>query len=158
MITAPSEIGLWNDEKDETSKKLDDREINEKYSRGEGRIIIETNREKIPGFVEQLKTPNYLDLRPFYQRRPRWDVTCRSSMPMTARWSTGREAGRGHVSESWRVLGQKALIDSDHRLHGAPRQIAKVRRDGPYVRLAHSQMQPSTWLWHLALVARNFLH
>lgn len=40
--------------------------------RGEGRIVIETNREKLPGFVALLKQPNYMDLRPFYQRRPRW--------------------------------------------------------------------------------------
>jgi hypothetical protein len=53
---------------------LDDRAINERYVRGEGRIVIETNREKLPGFVIQLQTPGYMDLRPFYQRRPRWDV------------------------------------------------------------------------------------
>lgn len=53
--------------------KLSDAEINEKYDRGEGRIVVENNREKLPGFVEQLQKTDYMDLRPFYQRRPRWD-------------------------------------------------------------------------------------
>jgi hypothetical protein len=74
MIIAPSEENLWKDVKEKPLGKPDDREINERYSRGEGRIVIETNREKLPGFVELLKAPGYLDLRPFYQRRPRWDV------------------------------------------------------------------------------------
>ena len=37
-----------------------------------------SNREKLPGFVNQLKNPNYMDLRPFYQRRPRWDSKTQS--------------------------------------------------------------------------------
>jgi hypothetical protein len=74
MLLAPSETNIWNDGEGEATPKLDDRAINERYTRGEGRIVIETNREKLPGFVGQLKQPNYMDLRPFYQRRPRWDV------------------------------------------------------------------------------------
>lgn len=73
MIEAPSEKNLWLDAPKIKEQKPDDREINERYSRGEGRIVIETNREKLPGFVELMKAQNYLDLRPFYQRRPRWD-------------------------------------------------------------------------------------
>ena len=70
----PAEQTMWNDEPGEKPEKLDDRAINERYVRGEGRIVIETNREKLPGFVGLMKSPGYMDLRPFYQRRPRWDV------------------------------------------------------------------------------------
>lgn len=72
MPLSSSETTMWDDDPDEKPTKPDDREINERYTRGEGRIVIETNREKLPGFVEQLKKPDYMDLRPFYQRRPRW--------------------------------------------------------------------------------------
>ncbi|MDP2259519.1 MAG: DUF262 domain-containing protein [Caulobacter sp.] len=65
---------MWDDDVGERPVRPDDRAINERYTRGEGRIVIETNREKLPGFVNQLKDPGYMDLRPFYQRRPRWDV------------------------------------------------------------------------------------
>lgn len=74
MVLAPAELTLWNDERMEKPDTIDDRAINERYVRGEGRIVIETNREKLPGFVNQLAEPGYMDLRPFYQRRPRWDT------------------------------------------------------------------------------------
>src|SRR6202012_4909716 len=73
MPFAASERKMWETTKDEVALPSDDRAIDERYSRGEGRIVIETNREKLPGFVEAMKKPNYMDLRPFYQRRPRWD-------------------------------------------------------------------------------------
>jgi Protein of unknown function DUF262 len=50
-----------------------DEAINTRYTSGEGRILIETNRERLQVFVESLRTPGYLDLAPFYQRRERWD-------------------------------------------------------------------------------------
>jgi hypothetical protein len=68
----PSEENLWVKQPKEKLAKVTDAEINERYARGEGRIVIETNREKLPGFVGSLKQSNYMDLRPFYQRRPRW--------------------------------------------------------------------------------------
>jgi hypothetical protein len=74
MYLTPTEKHLWDDDINEPVPPKDDRAINERYARGEGRIVIETNREKLPGFVEQLRQPNYMDLRPFYQRRPRWSV------------------------------------------------------------------------------------
>lgn len=49
-----------------------DETINNRYSKGEGRILIETNRERLQVFVEALRKPGYLDLSPFYQRRERW--------------------------------------------------------------------------------------
>lgn len=78
MIVCPSEQNLWVSEPVEKLDSSDDRTINERYVRGEGRIVIETNREKLPGFVNLLSTAGYMDLRPFYQRRPRWDVAKQS--------------------------------------------------------------------------------
>ena len=49
-----------------------DEQINERYASGEGRILIETNRERLSVFVESLRKPGYIDLAPFYQRRDRW--------------------------------------------------------------------------------------
>lgn len=72
MITA-EEKELWNRPPKDLDQKLTDPEINEKYASGEGRIVVENNREKLPGFYDQLKNKDYMDLRPFYQRRPRWD-------------------------------------------------------------------------------------
>src|SRR5260370_33245835 len=72
MTLTPTELGMWADDRDELPPAKDDREINERYIRGEGRIVIETNREKLPGFVTAMKEAGYMDLRPFYQRRPRW--------------------------------------------------------------------------------------
>lgn len=74
MTFAPSEKDLWGKPPKDKPDAITDAAINERYARGEGRIVIETNREKIPGFVSLLKNKNYMDLRPFYQRRPRWDV------------------------------------------------------------------------------------
>lgn len=72
MTLAPSEEGLWVKLPKEKAAKFTDAEINDRYTRGEGRIVIETNREKLPNFIASLKQNNYMDLRPFYQRRPRW--------------------------------------------------------------------------------------
>jgi len=74
MTFAPTETKIWDDKRPEGPQKSDDREINERYARGEGRIVIETNREKLPSFASLIKQPGYLDVRPFYQRRPRWDA------------------------------------------------------------------------------------
>lgn len=57
-----------------------DAEINERYVRGEGRILIETNRERLSVFVESLRKPNYIELTPFYQRRERWTNDRKSSL------------------------------------------------------------------------------
>ncbi|MCW5315408.1 hypothetical protein GTQ43_16815 [Nostoc sp. KVJ3] len=34
------------------------------YESGEQRILTEMNREKLPSFVEALKKPGYMDVRP----------------------------------------------------------------------------------------------
>jgi hypothetical protein len=74
MTFTEAELRLWDEDMGENGPRADDRAINERYSRGEGRIVIETNREKLPGFVSAIKEPGYMDLRPFYQRRPRWNT------------------------------------------------------------------------------------
>jgi hypothetical protein len=79
QITA-AERKMWLNAPHYSRTKLSDSEINAKYERGEGRIVVENNREKLPGFVEQLKNGEYMDVRPFYQRRPRWDTTRQSRL------------------------------------------------------------------------------
>lgn len=71
---SPSELNMWEKSKKDKSngKKMSDEEINTKYESGHSRILMEFNREKLPLFVEALKKPGYMDLRPFFQRRPRW--------------------------------------------------------------------------------------
>ena len=78
MALAPSEENLWVKVPRTKPTYFSDAEVNERYARGEGRIVIETNREKLPGFVNLLKQQNYMDLRPFYQRRPRWSAAKQS--------------------------------------------------------------------------------
>ena len=64
---------MWDKPIKEPSESLSDSELNEKYKAGEHRIVTETNREKIPNFVRALEKPDYMQIRPFYQRRDRWD-------------------------------------------------------------------------------------
>lgn len=55
-----------------------DEEIAAKYDQKTERIVTETNREKLQNFYEALNRPGYMDPRPFYQRRQRWDATRQS--------------------------------------------------------------------------------
>ncbi len=64
---------MWEAPTKMPQPKVPDEEINLKYSKRELRIVTESNREQLPNFVEALKRPNWMELRPFYQRRPRWD-------------------------------------------------------------------------------------
>ena len=68
-----TERGMWEREVREESGVAHDEAINQKYEMREQRIMTETAREKLPGFVESIGRPGYLELRPFYQRRARWD-------------------------------------------------------------------------------------
>ncbi|RYY47495.1 MAG: DUF262 domain-containing protein [Chitinophagaceae bacterium] len=74
------EMEMWKVPPKEKSSSLSVTDINEKYEKGEQRIVTETNREKLPNFVEALKKPNYMELRPFYQRRARWDEERQSKL------------------------------------------------------------------------------
>jgi hypothetical protein len=73
MNLAPTEQKMWEKSPSRNHIKMSDHEINEKYESGEQRILTEMNREKLPSFVEALKKHGYMDVRPFYQRRTRWD-------------------------------------------------------------------------------------
>jgi Protein of unknown function DUF262 len=71
---APSEEGMWIRPVRISTPTPSDEEINSKYAKRELRIVTESNREQLPNFVEALKRPGWMDLRPFYQRRPRWET------------------------------------------------------------------------------------
>ena len=77
---APSEITMWVKSAREVESKLSDEEINAKYAKRELRIVTESNREQLPNFVEALGRRGWMDVRPFYQRRPRWDVWRQSKL------------------------------------------------------------------------------
>lgn len=68
-----AEREMWRAEVRESAAMSSDDDINRKYEMREQRIMTETAREKLPGFVESIGKPGYLELRPFYQRRARWD-------------------------------------------------------------------------------------
>jgi hypothetical protein len=71
---------MWVDIPKEKSIRLSVSQINEKYEKGEQRIVTETNREKLPNFVDALKRNDYMEVRPFYQRRSRWDEIRQSKL------------------------------------------------------------------------------
>lgn len=74
------ELEMWNSPVVEFSEKISDAEINAKYTAGEHRIVTEINREKIPNFVKALEKEDYMQVRPFYQRRERWDIERQSKL------------------------------------------------------------------------------
>ncbi len=81
MIIAPAEKKMWERSSSKNGKhQMTDEEINNKYERGQQRILTEMNREKLPSFAESLKKTKYMNVRPFYQRRLRWDKTKQSQL------------------------------------------------------------------------------
>ncbi|HWA08339.1 MAG TPA: DUF262 domain-containing protein [Opitutaceae bacterium] len=64
---------IWQQQPEVEKPEPTVEEINQKYEKGEQRIVTESNREKLPNFVAALAKTAYMDLRPFYQRRARWD-------------------------------------------------------------------------------------
>jgi hypothetical protein len=79
-LLAPSEREMWASAPRSRPEKLTDDQINEKYNSREWRIVTEANREQLPNFVEALKRPGWMELRPFYQRRLRWDAVRQSKL------------------------------------------------------------------------------
>ena len=79
-VLAPSELNMWAKPAREPNGRLPDEEINAKYTKRELRIVTESNREQLPNFVEALKRPGWMELRPFYQRRPRWESVRQSKL------------------------------------------------------------------------------
>ncbi|MEQ9235800.1 DUF262 domain-containing protein [Coleofasciculus sp. E2-BRE-01] len=80
MPLAPAEKKMWETPPETDPKKKSDDEINAKYEKRERRILTEMNREKLPSFVNALKKPGYIELRPFFQRRNRWDKKMQSRL------------------------------------------------------------------------------
>jgi hypothetical protein len=79
-VYADAEKEMWAAPIKTPMESMNDTEINAKYKAGENRIVTETNREKIPNFVKALEKPDYMQVRPFYQRRERWDLTRQSQL------------------------------------------------------------------------------
>lgn len=75
-----TEETMWTIPPKDQIESLNTSQINEKYERGEQRIVTEMNREKLPNFVEALKRNDYMEVRPFYQRRSRWDEERQSKL------------------------------------------------------------------------------
>ena len=73
MSLTLTEQKMWDETPTKDKPKTSDEQLNQKYEAKEGRILLEINREKLPNFVESLKKPGYMDLKPFYQRRKRWN-------------------------------------------------------------------------------------
>jgi hypothetical protein len=59
---------------------LTDAQIEAKYDTKSERIVTETNREKLPNFYDSLKKQDYMNTRPFYQRRSRWNAKKQSRL------------------------------------------------------------------------------
>jgi hypothetical protein len=75
-----TEQTMWAVPPRDRKGSLNPSQINEKYERGEQRIVTEMNREKLPNFVEALSRNDYMEVRPFYQRRSRWDEERQSKL------------------------------------------------------------------------------
>jgi hypothetical protein len=80
QIQAPSEHMMWENRPVTPPENPSDQQINAKYELGEQRIVTESNREKLPIFVEAFKKPGHITLRPLFQRRRRWDQVRQSQL------------------------------------------------------------------------------
>lgn len=80
MQLAPTEKNMWDKPPSKHPTLMSDTDINAKYEKGEKRILTEMNREKLPSFAEALKKPGYMEIRPFYQRRDRWNKEMQSRL------------------------------------------------------------------------------
>ncbi len=80
MHLAPIEEKMWDKSPSKSNTKRSDGDVNNKYDSKEKRILTEINREKLPSFVEALKKPGYMEVRPFFQRRPRWTPKMQSRL------------------------------------------------------------------------------
>jgi hypothetical protein len=81
-MLAPTERRMWENkkEKDTIQSHPSSQEINDRYESGHDRFITEINREKLPNIVDNLKKDGYLNTRPFYQRKDRWNKDQQSKL------------------------------------------------------------------------------
>ena len=71
---------FWHKQPRVAKTHISDEEIDAKYDSKSERIVTETNREKLQNFYDALQRPNYMDPRPFYQRRQRWSAERQSQL------------------------------------------------------------------------------
>lgn len=80
MPLAPTEQEMWEKSQSPSIFHTDLSDYEERNRLREKRILTEINHEKLPSFAESLKKQKYMDLRPFYQRRSRWDTIMQSRL------------------------------------------------------------------------------
>jgi len=73
------EIFIYKNKSEKSQNIFSDEEINEKYKKGEIRIVTEQARYPLNSISTMLKTKNY-NLNPEYQRRKRWNNTKKSRL------------------------------------------------------------------------------
>lgn len=122
-----TETTMWSTPIREDKDQISDAEINSKYSAGDHRIVTETNREKIPNFVEALKRPNYMEIMPFYQRRKRWDRARQSlliesfimNVPVPPLFLYEKDFNRYEVMDGQqRITALKSFYEGEFKLSG----------------------------------------
>ncbi len=72
MPLAPGETSMWEGDLSPPPPETSNAKIDAKYEVQGRKLVLESNREKLQNFYEALKRPGYMDLQPFFQRRPRW--------------------------------------------------------------------------------------
>ena len=72
MPLAPSEINMWEGDLTPPPPETTNAKIDAKYEVQGRKLVLESNREKLQNFYDALRRPGYMDLQPFFQRRPRW--------------------------------------------------------------------------------------
>ena len=78
---APSEKMMWLESEPKKALKRSVYEMIEKYELGEQRLLLESNRIKLPNFVEKLKyKPDYMVLPPLSHTLAEWDAQKQSRL------------------------------------------------------------------------------
>jgi hypothetical protein len=114
---SPTELKMWEKPPRPHPAKLTEDEIDLKYTTKEERIVTESNREKLPNFVEALKRPNYMNVRPFYQRRRRWcRLPGKHPLPDMQKWLFPRQNLQGT---------EYSLIFYSYQMNNWTRKISK---------------------------------
>lgn len=122
-----AENAMWDKPVKEPKPVVADAEVNEKYKAGEDRIVTETNREKIPNFVKALADKDYMQVRPFYQRRARWDTDRQSrliesfimNIPVPPLFLYEKDFNRYEVMDGQqRISALKSFYAGEYKLSG----------------------------------------
>jgi len=124
---AAAERIMWEKSIKDVSEFQSDADVNEKYKAGERRLVTESNREKIPNFVEALDKPGYMQVRPFYQRRARWDEERQSrliesfimNIPVPPLFLYEKDFNKYEVMDGQqRITSLKAFYSGEFKLKG----------------------------------------